>query len=280
MCSLFPCVLFDVLFPECNSSATSDLVFILDSSSAVTQSDFEETLKFVKNVLQHAAIDNGSVRVGVVTNSKRTKVRLKLSQFATKTEILDAVGKIPYEPHKSNLVRTLRTVRSGLFKPPGDRPEVKNKLVILTSHVPEMTSKKAINVAKKLIRSGVEIFGIGVGLPNQAVLSDIVSSSTEKHLLSIPGFTDLSPISGSIASKLCMGKLNGFIKPYIEDCVIKLFACAKKDLNRGCVIKFIFHDCELCEKVGNEWGWEIRTCVRNLKLKLRIDAIFCCYVRN
>ena len=56
---------FKIIFTDCRAKA--DMAIILDSSSSVGVANFRKVLNFVVGLLQDANIDNGRVRVALMT---------------------------------------------------------------------------------------------------------------------------------------------------------------------------------------------------------------------
>ena len=72
-------IFFLVFVDQC--FAKEDLVFILDSSTSVGGANYDKMKDFVKKFLDSANIDNGVVRVGLLSFSISVKVEFQLNSF-------------------------------------------------------------------------------------------------------------------------------------------------------------------------------------------------------
>lgn len=73
----------NVFLPHCKIGcglSKTDLIFILDASTSVTESNFQKMRDFLKRFLRNADIDSGSVRVGVNIYSTDVQVVFHLNE--------------------------------------------------------------------------------------------------------------------------------------------------------------------------------------------------------
>jgi len=70
------------LISGCSSEA--DVVFVLDASGSLDEANFIHVKNFVSNVVSELDVDNGKIRVGVVTYSDYAEPRFNLIQYNTR----------------------------------------------------------------------------------------------------------------------------------------------------------------------------------------------------
>ena len=91
---------FVLLLSACDDRAF-DVVFLLDSSGSVGEQNFTTMKEFVKEVIQKLPIGPDATNVGLITFSKYPVVRITLSDFDTKADLLNAVDSVQYVAGKT-----------------------------------------------------------------------------------------------------------------------------------------------------------------------------------
>lgn len=141
-----------------------DLVIVLDSSTSVRRENFQKMLEFCKNLLSHANIDSGAVRVGVLIYSTTVRVEFYLEDYTTKEEVFRAIDNIDYMYGSTNTADGILKMRDEMFSSTyGDRPDVPNIGIVITDGVSNINSQRTISEAQ-LARAedGIHIFAIGM----------------------------------------------------------------------------------------------------------------------
>ena len=82
-----------LLDADCGGKA--DIVFLLDKSGSVGQSNFNKMLEFVKDVSSNFDIGPNDVQIGVDTFSTSFSTEFTLGKFADKHGVSAAVDRIP-----------------------------------------------------------------------------------------------------------------------------------------------------------------------------------------
>ncbi|XP_041374199.1 uncharacterized protein LOC121387240 [Gigantopelta aegis] len=181
-----------------------DLVIILDSSTSVTQANFVKMLQFTKDLLRISNIDNGDVRVGVVTYSTSVKVRFHLKDFRTKAEVEAAIDSIPYDFGSTNTADAIRTMRDEMFlSVNGDRPDVPNVCIVITDGVSNINSRRTVPDAQAAHDEGIHIYAIGIGLTDTRELDGIASPPSSANSFTVNDFSELENLDEKIFSSIC-----------------------------------------------------------------------------
>lgn len=68
-----------------------DLIFLVDGSTSIGNSNFTKILMFVSEVIKHLDLAENRSRVGIVQFNGREKTELHLNSIYSKTEVLDFV---------------------------------------------------------------------------------------------------------------------------------------------------------------------------------------------
>lgn len=83
--------------PDNSSCGTKgDIIFLLDNSGSISQSNFELMLDFVKDVVKKFAVDRNQVQFGLETFETGVRTEFKLNTHSNRQEVLDAVDRVSY----------------------------------------------------------------------------------------------------------------------------------------------------------------------------------------
>ena len=191
-------------FPVCQTSV--DLVFLLDGSGSVGWDNFQKEKEFVKKVVDFFNIGRTGTHIGVVQYSTNTVAEFNLVTYFTKSEMKQAVDRIPYQSGWTFTAEALKFLRNQIFtKQAGMRDNVgfPKVLVLLTDGRSQGASVGPPAHALKNI--GINIFSIGVGSGvSTSQLNEIASDPDSEYVFQrtfdnlIAGWVDrLSAVSCS-----------------------------------------------------------------------------------
>jgi len=74
----------------------ADVVFVLDGSGSIRDSNFEEVKSFVQLVVETFEISSTNTRVGLIEFGDNATVLFDLRQYSDKEDVKEAVRRIPY----------------------------------------------------------------------------------------------------------------------------------------------------------------------------------------
>ena len=186
-----------------------DIVFILDSSTSVSDSDFNKMLNVTQTFLTGTNINDGKVRVGVVLYSTRVITQFHLNKYRTKSEVISAISNINRMLGDTNIADAIKTTRNTMFTAQnGDRPGVPNIAIIITDGISNINSIKTIPEANTAKEEDIRIFAIGVGVEDGTELDSIASKPIEDNRISIKDFDELHWKMDVMYLSLCPGNLN------------------------------------------------------------------------
>ena len=209
--------------------AKVDLVFILDSSTSVGNNNYDKMKDFVKKFLHSANIDNGEVRVGLLSYSTTVKVEFQLNTFGSKTEVFNAVDAIPWRYGSTNTADGLQTMHADMFtEANGDRPGVPNICIIMTDGVSNINYQRTIPEAVTAREKGIHIYAIGIALKDLREVNGIASEPASLNVFAVDSFDELEGLDEKIFEATCPGNSN--FKFLLSIFLISLYWFSRKSL--------------------------------------------------
>ena len=151
------------MFPIAACNTQIDLVLVLDASGSIGGTNFNKMLSFVEDMIMYLEVDNGKVRIGLVTFSNGERVWFHLDRYKTRIEMIERLKQITYPGGTTNTGAALRYVHNVMFSSSHDRrPNVMNVAVVITdgeSNNPRETFREAMAMKKK----GIVSVSVGIG---------------------------------------------------------------------------------------------------------------------
>ncbi|XP_033744150.1 collagen alpha-5(VI) chain-like [Pecten maximus] len=180
---------------ESSSSNMMYVVFVVDKSGSIAQSDFDTAIDFLKDIVNALTIGTGDVQVSVVSFSNTTDEEFDLDDYTDKTNLVTAIDGL-----KSSITTTggtftneaLDYVQSTSFtNAKGVRTDADPIVVVMTDGLSQNTAltKTAADTIRSSITGSI-IYAIGIG-------SDL--SSTTQDLLYIASDPDSDNVLYSCA---------------------------------------------------------------------------------
>jgi uncharacterized protein YegL len=131
-------------------------------------------------------------------NRKVTNI-LKLSDVKNKSDLDDAVDRIPYNGKGTNTGKALReVVRNAFIGENGDRPDVQNQVVVIT----DGKSKDDIKTPGSALKKLAHVMAIGVGVKVRTKdLFEIASG--DEYIYTPESYEELEKLKYEVADKHC-----------------------------------------------------------------------------
>ena len=119
-------------------TAPIDLVFALDASGSVGQSDYDLSKEFMQAVVEEFTIGPAAVSVAVVTFSKYAVVEWGLGAHPVATDLHDEIGNLPYESSWTCTGGAMKKIREEVLctSCPNYRAEALQVVIFLTDGNP------------------------------------------------------------------------------------------------------------------------------------------------
>lgn len=92
--------------PTC--AAQADIVFILDSSGSIGQTNYNKMLSFVRDVTSKFDIGPNKIQVGVEIFSDRSFIQFHLNKYSDIQTLDTAIANIPYKRGTTNTGQALK----------------------------------------------------------------------------------------------------------------------------------------------------------------------------
>ena len=180
-------------------------MFLLDTSASVGGDNFERALLFVNNVIASLDVDSGKVQVALVTYSADVKVHYYLNEHPDHESLLEATSIIKYTYGRTQLPDGLKRVRmTVLSERYGDRPTVKNIVVIVTDGETYPNLRKTINEGRRNHNAENHIFVVSVGYDGRE-LRRVATPPYSSNLVEVATYDDLESVRERIAESICEG---------------------------------------------------------------------------
>lgn len=216
-------------------NSISDLVFLVDTSSSLSSSDYDEEITFVTNLINEISVDMQATRVEVIPFGSTA------SQFITQISDPDlSKNKCTFNEKFKTMVQSINggatnmrdafqlawevCLNNGLKRTP--LTKVKTVVILLTDGKWNTPSNdpSPVSRAENLIAGHVEIFAIGVGNIDYGNLKSLVEDP-DKHAFHLQDFEEFA----ELATYLRGGALPNFpLHSYFR------FLITKKTDDRNC----------------------------------------------
>ena len=191
------------------STKVADVVFALDTSGSIWETDFVQQLDFVKAVVKEFPIGEDKVRIGLITFGTKVHHQFHLNKFVSKSSILKAIEHVKYVGGGTHTARAIAHARSIMFKKDnGGREGVAKILVVITDGFSHNTTEAAME-ASRARSLGIKIFSVGVGFGVDDFELKAIASKPQggtNFLFRVDDFRGLSSIKTALAAKACAGE--------------------------------------------------------------------------
>lgn len=191
-------------FPECPSRA--DVVFLVDSSGSIGRINFARSMDFLYSLVAELNIDADYTRVAMITFSTKAKIAFYLDSHRSLESLQRAVYSAQFVYGDANIADAFRLARESIFTPRhGDRPDVRNLIVLLTDGVGNVAPTRTIPEAEKCREAGIHVLSVGIGMENTAELEEIVSEPKNDNVFPVSDFGALNSVLAKVFEAVCDG---------------------------------------------------------------------------
>ncbi|XP_061197993.1 uncharacterized protein LOC133206079 [Saccostrea echinata] len=181
----------------------ADIVFILDSSGSVGNTNFQKMLDFVKNMVNGMDISATGTEVGVITYSDRTHLEFHLNAHHDKQSLANAINNIRYISGGTNTADALKYARETSFQTANGARNNAAKIAIVITDGKSTSTIATSAEAQRLRQKGVTVFSVGVGAANKQELNAMATDPDASHVFVVNNFDALKQINGELAQKAC-----------------------------------------------------------------------------
>ncbi|CAH6777790.1 Col6a5 [Phodopus roborovskii] len=176
----------------------ADIMFLVDSSGSIGDTNFEIMKTFMKNLVGKIQIGASKSQVGVVQFSDYNKEEFQLNTFFTHKDIYAAIDRMSSIKRNTLTGSALTFVNEYFDLPKGGRPQVRKFLILLTDG---KAQDEVGGPAMALRNKGVTIFSVGVYGANRAELEEI--SGDGSLVFHVENFDHLKAIESKLIFRVC-----------------------------------------------------------------------------
>ena len=152
-------------------------------------------------MIQRLTISQDAVRVGVVRNAGKSTVNIKLDEYHTRKDLIDAILRIPYAGGNANTAGGIEDMRTKIFTQRGDRPGIPNIAVVMVSGKTDVNTVRNANRAKA---DGITVLAVGVSDVSMEDVNDISNNiKDEETSWMSPSFRIPDDTVRDIVSQIC-----------------------------------------------------------------------------
>ncbi|XP_061188085.1 cartilage matrix protein-like [Saccostrea echinata] len=191
----------EAISKDCSESK-ADIVFLLDSSGSVGETNFAFLTSFIGDLISDFNIGPEFIQVGLVTYETSVSNHFDLNQYATKEALINATDNVSYKGGWTYTDKGLNyTLRHSFTEEHGARSDTTRVLLVFTDGVsnhPLSTRAMALEVKN----AGIIVIPVGVGSGVDSPELFFISSR-EEYVFRATSFTDLDPIKNSLENIIC-----------------------------------------------------------------------------
>jgi collagen type VI alpha len=181
--------------------AQLDVTFVLDLSGSL-----EEVYNIVIQVAKQAiyGLPIGQTRVAVITFADNPSISFDLATYTTPAQIRNALAFSQAGGVTNTQAAINLAYNTGFTAPRGDRPGVKNVMVVVTDGNSNVQQQNTVPEANNARQRGIEVFAVGIGPEvNPTEISAIASAPTAGHVVYVWNATDASAGASKLLDLLC-----------------------------------------------------------------------------
>ena len=171
-----------------SSQRPLDLVFVIDASSVnrnpSSESDFFVMIDFIISLIDVIDIGEYSTHVGMVLYSSDARVEFSMGEFYYKRDLIDAIRGVRYIGFESNIYEAFKTLRVSMFTGDirdGDRHDVDDVVVVLTTGTPNLDRDRETAEIRRAHEYGITLFSIGIGSYVDIDLIRLIASGSKEQ---------------------------------------------------------------------------------------------------
>ncbi|XP_069045767.1 collagen alpha-1(VII) chain isoform X3 [Lepisosteus oculatus] len=185
----------------CRNVAAADIVFLVDGSSSIGRSNFQEVKRFMAGIVAPfaSAVSRTGVRFGAVQYSDTSREEFTFATHQNGSELISAVRNLNYKGGNTRTGAGLKYVADNFFSRAALR-DVPKVTVLITD------GKSQDNVeppSQKLRDLGVKVFAVGIKNADRRELGQLASQPRNEFSFYIGDFKILNTLLPLVAPRVC-----------------------------------------------------------------------------
>ncbi|XP_019719267.1 collagen alpha-6(VI) chain isoform X3 [Hippocampus comes] len=193
---------------ECAKATVADVVFLVDGSSSIGISNFQEVRGFLRSVVSGFDVGPDKVRVGLAQYANEPFQEFLLKDHMDKKSLLAALDKFPYRAGGTETGKAIDFIRTQFFtEGAGSRmnQRVPQIAVVITDGD---SADDVVEASRRLRQHGVIVYAIGVGQANMVELEAIANRPSDNFRFFIDSFQALQKLSDGLLQTVCTSMEN------------------------------------------------------------------------
>ncbi|XP_051922647.1 collagen alpha-6(VI) chain [Hippocampus zosterae] len=193
---------------ECAKATIADVVFLVDGSSSIGISNFQEVRGFLRSVVSGFDVGPDKVRVGLAQYANEPFQEFLLKDHMDKKSLLATLDKFPYRTGGTETGKAIDFIRTQFFtEGAGSRmnQRVPQIAVVITDGD---SADDVVEASRRLRQHGVIVYAIGVGQANMAELEAIANRPSDNFRFFIDSFQALQKLSEGLLQTVCTSMEN------------------------------------------------------------------------
>ncbi|XP_038652305.1 LOW QUALITY PROTEIN: collagen alpha-6(VI) chain-like [Scyliorhinus canicula] len=198
----------------CQSATVADIVYLVDESGSIGETNFELIRNFLVNVINAMDIGPDKVQIGLIQYSSQTTPEFYLNTFQEKSEVLDHIRSVPYRKGGTNTGAAIDyMVQTYFTESRGSR--INQGIPQLAVVITDGKSTDDVKVPASALRAlGVKVFAFGIKGAVERELQSIASYPASSYVSLIEDFDLLRNVEDQMQKKICNNIVNSLlIKP-------------------------------------------------------------------
>lgn len=201
---------------QCEERA--DIVFIIDSSRSIrdseppdgTTNNWQLVLDFVAEAINGLPVDNGEVRIGVLTYASDIDRgnRIHLDYHNNKADLLEKVRNLPYIGKNTNTASALKYMHESMFRDSHVRQGVRRVAILISDGISNIDHDNTIFAARDAkVNGDIVIFTLGITkYASVEELNSVASDPAAYYYFYSAQFEHLNLLLDQLLTRLCTPK--------------------------------------------------------------------------
>ncbi|XP_061170227.1 collagen alpha-1(XIV) chain-like [Saccostrea echinata] len=185
----------------------NDIVYVIDISGSLSQSDLNYSVDFLDDITQYLTIGPSDVKISIVTFSNVSTIRNDFTSLSSQADVITALQSLKSltTAGGTKTYLALNDSYDLLTSGTGGMRSGVNKTVVVLTDGRSDNRLHTIEAANNLHDNGIEVFSVGVGSEvtyDKTELYDIASDPDSHYQHDIEDFTYLCNVVPALAVKL------------------------------------------------------------------------------
>lgn len=181
-------------------NGVSDVIFALDSTTSVSDEDFENQMTFAKEIVNTLNVQKNGTRVGAVLYSDQVVNALDMNDLYDRNDVIATLEKTKRTAGNNRLDLAIKHIRTKSFRRGLARKHSAQLAIVITGS-PVMFDKFAKQEADRAKESDIVVIPIGVG---HAAVEEVKSlSGSSGKFYTVPSFSQLPSLIAEVAIEAC-----------------------------------------------------------------------------